>query len=186
VVSPLLIPTILWIFLVGLVAGKTRFFHQLEDKGPFLRRALSILLPLALIAKGILAYFLLSNTTDAWNFAFSWGLGGPLLGFSYIAILLLIMQSPLGLQRLSVLAPVGRMALTNYISHSLICTTLFYGYGFGLYAQLGPFITLFIALAIFIAQIFLSNWWLSRYRFGPLEWVWRSLTYGKWISLAKA
>ncbi len=183
--SLFLIPTILWLFLVGLVAGKTRFFHELEHKGPFLRRTLSILLPLALIAKGILAYLLITNPAGSWNFVFSWGLGGPLLGFSYIAILLLIMQRPLGLKRLSVLAPVGRMALTNYISHSLICTTLFYGYGFALYAQLGPAITALIAIVIFVAQIALSNWWLSRFRFGPLEWLWRSLTYGKWINLTK-
>ncbi len=185
-VLPFLIPSILWLFLVGLIAGKTRFFYTIETKTPFLKRALSITLPLAIIAKGILAYLLITNPGGSWNFVFSWGLGGPLLGFSYIAIFLLIMQSPIGFKRLNILAPVGRMALTNYISHSLICTTLFYGYGFALYGKLGPLITLFIAIAIFVGQIFLSNWWLSRYRFGPLEWVWRSLTYGKWIPLVRA
>jgi len=67
-----------------------------------------------------------------------------------------------------------------------VCTTLFYGYGFGLYGKLGPAITILIAIAIFVAQIFLSNWWLSRYRFGPLEWVWRSLTYGKRVAISKS
>lgn len=176
---PFFVPSILWLFLVGLIAGKTRFFHNLENQGPFLKRSLMITLPLAIITKGILVYLLVSNPSGSWNYVFSWGVGGPLLGFSYIGILLLVMQHPLGLKRLTIFAPVGRMALTNYISHSLICTTLFYGYGFALYGELGPSITVFIAIAIFIGQIFLSRWWLSRFRFGPLEWLWRSLTYGQ-------
>lgn len=78
-----------------------------------------------------------------------------------------------------VLAPVGRMALTNYLLQTVICTTVFYGYGLGLFGRVG-----FVGLAAFVGcvwlvNITLSGVWLSRYRFGPMEWVWRSLTYGR-------
>lgn len=72
------------------------------------------------------------------------------------------------------------MALTNYLAQSLIATTLFYGYGFGLYDQVLPTMMLLLVLIIFVVQIGLSHFWLARYRFGPVEWLWRSLTYGQW------
>jgi uncharacterized protein len=72
---------------------------------------------------------------------------------------------------------VGRMALTNYIAQSLICTTIFYGHGFGLFGRVGRFRQLVFVLGVWAIQIAFSNWWLRRFRFGPLEWFWRSLTY---------
>lgn len=76
-------------------------------------------------------------------------------------------------------AAVGRSALSNYLLQSLVSTTIFYSYGFGLYGAIGPAAGLIPTFAIYLAQIPLSNWWLGRYRFGPAEWVWRSLTYGR-------
>lgn len=73
---------------------------------------------------------------------------------------------------------VGRMAFTNYILQSLICTTTFYGWGFGLYNKVGPAQGMAFGLLVFGLQIPLSRWWLSRFAYGPLEWVWRCLTYG--------
>ncbi|NJK93393.1 MAG: DUF418 domain-containing protein [Blastochloris sp.] len=70
------------------------------------------------------------------------------------------------------------MALTNYLSQSLIATTIFYGYGLGLGGSVGRLGTVSIALLIFIMQIFLSWMWLKFFHYGPLEWLWRSLTYG--------
>ena len=70
------------------------------------------------------------------------------------------------------------MALSNYLGQSLICTTLFYPYALNLWG-LGAAATLPISLAIFALQILFSKWWLKRYRFGPAEWAWRSLTYGE-------
>jgi uncharacterized protein len=72
------------------------------------------------------------------------------------------------------------MALTHYLSQSLIGTTLFYGYGFGLYDQVGPTLMVVLVLAVFMAQLLFSRFWLGRYRFGPAEWIWRCLTYGQW------
>jgi uncharacterized protein len=75
------------------------------------------------------------------------------------------------------LAAVGRTAFTNYLMQSLICTTLFYGYGFGLFAQLDYAAQLVVVLAIWIVQLIVSPLWLKHFLFGPFEWLWRSLTY---------
>ena len=91
---------------------------------------------------------------------------------------MLSFQSEPWRHRLALIAPVGRMALTNYVSHSLILTTVFNGYGLGL-QKIGAFAALALAVLIFCLQVALSTWWLGRFRFGPLEWLWRSLTYGR-------
>ena len=87
-----------------------------------------------------------------------------------------------GLQRR--LAAAGRMALSNYISQSVICTLIFYGHGFGLFEQVGRLGQLAIVVAIWVLQLLWSPWWLGRFRFGPLEWLWRSLTYMKFQPMA--
>jgi uncharacterized protein len=69
------------------------------------------------------------------------------------------------------------MALTNYLLQSLIGTTLFYGYGLGLAGQMGRLGTMATALLVFAAQAYLSLLWLKRFRYGPMEWLWRNLTY---------
>ena len=74
-------------------------------------------------------------------------------------------------------AAVGRMAFTNYLLHSIILTTVFYGYGFGLYGTIPRFWQMGFVVAVIGFQLWLSPWWLARFRFGPAEWLWRSLTY---------
>ena len=96
----------------------------------------------------------------------------------YTSVVILLFQREPWRKRLALLAPVGRMALTNYVSQSLVLTTLFYGYGFGL-AKVGALAALALAVVIFSLQVGLSTLWLRRFRFGPLEWLWRSLSYGR-------
>ena len=74
----------------------------------------------------------------------------------------------------------GRMAFTNYLATSLVCTTLFYGYGLGWYGQLPRAALYLVVLAMWAAMLGWSRPWLARYRFGPLEWSWRSLARGQW------
>jgi uncharacterized protein len=69
------------------------------------------------------------------------------------------------------------MALTNYLMHSLVFTFVNNGYGLGWYGRIPPPTGLLLTLAMFVFQIWLSNWWLRRFRFGPMEWLWRSLSY---------
>ena len=75
------------------------------------------------------------------------------------------------------LAAVGRMALTIYLTQTLMFSTLFYGYGFGQAGRIGPAMVLGYAIAFFAIQIVIANWWMTRFRYGPAEWLWRSLTY---------
>lgn len=83
------------------------------------------------------------------------------------------------------LAATGRMALSNYLAQSVIFSLMFYGFGFGLFGTLGSAVAAMFGLAVFIAQLIVSDWWLERFRFGPAEWLWRSLTYGQWQPLRK-
>ncbi|MCY1246442.1 hypothetical protein D9M72_596750 [compost metagenome] len=80
-------------------------------------------------------------------------------------------------QRLrNLLAPAGRMALSNYLAQSLIAALIFHGYGLGLIGQATPLTTVLIALGIYTAQLFISRWWMARFAYGPLEWVLRFIT----------
>ncbi len=71
------------------------------------------------------------------------------------------------------------MALSNYLTHSIVCTTLFYGYGFGLFGHINRTGLAAIVLTIWVAQLVISPIWLRYFRYGPAEWLWRSLTYGQ-------
>lgn len=77
------------------------------------------------------------------------------------------------------LSAVGQMALTNYVTHSVVCAFLFTGYGLGWYGRLERYQTYYVVLGLWVFQLIVSPLWLRRYRFGPLEWAWRSLTYWK-------
>ncbi|MDQ6633865.1 MAG: DUF418 domain-containing protein [Gemmatimonadota bacterium] len=105
------------------------------------------------------------------------GIGVPMLALGYAATVGLLVVD--GRRLFSVFAPVGRMALTNYLMHSIVCVTLSYGFGLGLWWHTGAAKAMAIAAAIIAVQIPLSAWWLSRFRFGPVEWIWRRLTYGR-------
>jgi uncharacterized membrane protein YeiB len=78
--------------------------------------------------------------------------------------------------RIKVLAPLGRMALTNYLAQSLICAIYFFGYAMGHWGMPRAQQLLFV-LVVYAAQVAFSHWWLSRYRYGPMEWLWRGFTY---------
>ncbi len=105
-------------------------------------------------------------------------LGSLPLALGYLSLLVLGLGLP-GISRvLGWLAPAGRMALTHYLLQSLVASSLFFGYGLGWWGQLGRGAQVLLALAVFALQVVASHWWLGRYRFGPMEWLWRWLTYG--------
>jgi uncharacterized protein len=109
------------------------------------------------------------------------GVGVPMLALGYATTIALLVID--GWRPVTIFAPVGRMALTNYLMHSLICITLSYGFGFGMWWHTGPAKATAIAFAIIAVQIPLSALWLSRFRYGPIEWVWRRLTYRRPIAM---
>jgi uncharacterized protein len=100
------------------------------------------------------------------------------LALGYGALILAIANLSSGKALLGWAAPLGRMAFTNYLAQSVIFGWIFYGYGLGLFGAIGAAQALGIGLAVYIAQIFFSAWWLGRYRYGPVEWLWRTLMYG--------
>jgi uncharacterized protein len=106
-------------------------------------------------------------------------IGFPVLGLAYAAGISLLCLNDKYIPPLRPLAAVGRMALSNYVGQSIICGFIFNSYGLGLYGELNPLAAVLIALMILIFQIAFSVFWLNRFQFGPLEWIWKSLTYMK-------
>lgn len=100
----------------------------------------------------------------------------PLLTIAYCLFLLFLFEHG---NALHVLAAPGRMALTNYIFQSIVFTFLYGPFAFGVYGKFSYSLALLFGVIFFILQVIVSNWWLKRFRFGPLEWMWRSLTYMK-------
>lgn len=107
------------------------------------------------------------------------------LALSYVCVFVLFWTRPAGRRLLGALAPLGRMALTNYLGQSMVFVFLFYGVGVGLAGRVGIGIATLLAVAVFLLQIPFSRWWLDRYRFGPAEWIWRCVTYGTRIPIRK-
>jgi uncharacterized protein len=111
---------------------------------------------------------------DLWNYT-----GAVLASLGYAATVILIVRSGAlaGLRR--ALAAVGQMALTNYLLHSVMGAIVFLGWGFGLAGRADYAGQLFFVTGVWLLQLIVSPLWLRRFRFGPAEWVWRSLTYWK-------
>ena len=104
-----------------------------------------------------------------------------LLAAGYCAAIVVAFQKPWGRRLFGLFAPVGRMALTNYLAQGLIYAFILYGapLGLGLAGKIGTFFVLLICIVFFAFQTVFSHWWLARFRFGPMEWLWRALTYGE-------
>jgi len=172
------------VFLIGVWFVRSGVIAHAAEHKPLYRRLVIVGIPLgvglgllgSLIATGRppgvddgghdLAYALLS-------------LGSLPAALGYIGAVMLMLQSRGALARVRLLAPFGRMALSNYLMQSLVFSLLFYAHGMGLWgiartAQVG------IALGLCALQIGLSHWWLARFQYGPVEWVWRALTYLSW------
>jgi uncharacterized protein len=107
----------------------------------------------------------------------TYDLGRLAMTLGHIGLLLLFVRSGFCSWLRNSMAAVGRMALTNYVSHSVICAFVFYGFGFGLYGQLQRYELYYVVFGICLFQLIFSPVWLARFHFGPLEWAWRALTY---------
>lgn len=105
-------------------------------------------------------------------------LGTVVLATGYAAALFAVLNTGTGKLMLGWAAPLGRMAFTNYLAQSIIFSWIFYGYGFGLFGRVGVLTALAIGIAVYVVEVVFSAQWLRYYRFGPVEWLWRSLMYG--------
>ncbi len=181
---PFIAPNVLAMMLLGLYAGKRRIFTDLPEHLPFIRKLWIWGLVIGLAGNFLYVYFGAQSTRTTPSLALMISLvgqtfGAPALAIFYMSSLVLLFQRPAWQRVLSPLAAVGRMALTNYLLQSIISTLLFYGYGFALYDDVNAASGVLLAIAIYALQIVFSNWWLRRFQFGPMEWLWRTLTYGR-------
>lgn len=111
--------------------------------------------------------------------------GQLVMSVGYFGLVMYLLADNTWQKRLGLFAPMGRMALTNYISHSVILTSIFYGYAGGYFGEISRAPQMLIVLGIIILQVRFSRWWLQHYAFGPLEWLWRCLSYKKIYPLKK-
>lgn len=111
--------------------------------------------------------------------------GSLLVSGGYVGVVMLVERKAWLPGLRARLSAVGRMAFTNYILHTVVCTAIFYGYGLGLYAQTSRLEQTGIIALIWAFQLLVSPWWLERFRYGPLEWLWRCLTYGRRLPIRR-
>ncbi|WP_258806686.1 DUF418 domain-containing protein [Pseudidiomarina sp. CB1] len=181
------LPTLLGIFLIGASFARSGVFTSF-DKHPtaykhLLRWGLLLGLPAALYTGfyNTNPNMLLPNLDSAFGFTIA-AVASLGLCFAYMSIIALALRGAQRAKRehwLRHLAPAGRMALTNYLMHSIVFTTLFYGYGFAMYGEISRSMATALAIGLWLLQLPMSKWWLNRFRFGPCEWLWRTLTYGQ-------
>jgi uncharacterized protein len=182
---------VLAMFLLGLWIGRHRIFRQPELHLSLLRRVATVGLVLGLSANLLNAYldtggaYQRGQTPGLAN-AVLYALGVAPLALSYAAWFALAWQQPTGNRVLRQLAPLGRMALSCYLTQSLVATFLFTGLGLGWVGRVGPTLLWPLALTILTLQLLACRWWLRHFQFGPFEWLWRSLTYGQWQPLRRA
>lgn len=172
--------TVMGLFLLGLVVGRAQFFEHLAEHQTSLRRVFIIGLAVGLPLNALFVF-----SADVWLSSLGFALGAPALAAVYISGLAWLSLRPVGRAWLSPLAHVGRMALSNYVLQSVVCAFIFNGYGLGWYARMGAAGLWAITFGIYLLQIPFSAWWLSRFHYGPLEWLWRSLTYAQWQPFVK-
>jgi uncharacterized membrane protein YeiB len=177
-------------FLLGVWFVRSGVMEDTAKHLAFFRKLALWGLPVG-IGLGLLTSFIAMSHTPGDRYD-GWGIARGLLMLGnlpaclgYVGLVVTMLHSRTALSRIRVLAPAGRMALTNYLMQSLICTTIFYGFGLGHWGLPRAQQVLFVAV-VYAAQIAFSRWWLARFRFGPMEWLWRGFTYRQVPPLRRA
>src|SRR5687767_10011473 len=183
------IPKVLGLFLLGFYAGRKMIYTNLEKYISLFKKlrfwGFVIGIPAAIgctyfeiFGKGIPDLMGLGHT-------FFYAISVVPLSLAYASVICLHWIKKKGNSKLKVLAPLGRMALTNYIMQTILGIIIYYGIGFGLGGNIGPALFIPIGLAVYAFQVLYSNLWFKYFNYGPLEWIWRMLTYGKRLKIIK-
>lgn len=178
------------LFLLGMWVWRSGIVERLGQYRPVLKRVFKWCLPIGILLN---LYVVVAGTLApqdrisflGWSAGVLSLLSAHVLSAAYASGLALIFLNEQWRRWLSPFAAVGRMALTDYLMQSVVCTLFFYHYTTGFYGRVGPAFGLAGTVVLFAAQVAFSNWWLARYRFGPMEWLWRGLTYGKFPSMTR-
>ncbi len=172
-------------FALGAAIGRSGILSDIPRFVPLLRRIAWIAIPTGLIVGAVVRVMYRGDFGDDEALrTVGQILRSPaalLLAAGYCAAIVVALQKTWGKRVFGVFAPVGRMALTNYLAQGFIYWFILYGMGpgLGLAGRIGSFYVLLICIAFFAFQVAYSHWWLARFRFGPMEWLWRALTYGE-------
>lgn len=171
-------------FLLGLYAGRHRTFERVSENGPVILRTTVVVLSVGVLAYPVIAWLteLAAHPVDGHlaitiRQALKAVQAAAFSLFYGLAFLLMLERFQLR-TRLRPIACLGRMALSNYLLLSILISTVFYNYGLGLYGRVTVLEGISMAVTTYVVLAIGSSWWLRRFRFGPAEWVWRSLTYG--------
>jgi uncharacterized protein len=172
------------VFLIGVWFVRSGVIARAAEHKPLYRRLAIVGIPLG-VGLGLLGSLIATGRPpgvddgghDLAHALLSLGSLPAALG--YIGTVMLMLHSRSALARIHLLAPFGRMALSNYLTQSLVFSLLFYAHGMGLWG-IGRTTQVGITLGLCALQIGLSHWWLARYQYGPVEWLWRALTYLSW------
>lgn len=183
------IPKVLGMFLLGFYAGRKMIYANLQNYVSLFKKlrrwGFIIGIPSAIAStyfdifqKGLPNLMGLGHT-------FFYAFSVVPLCLAYTSVICLHWIKRKGNSKLKILAPVGRMALTNYLMQTIIAITLYYGVGFGFGGNIGPAVFIPIGLCVYGLQIIYSNIWFKYFNYGPFEWIWRQLTYRKKLPLKK-
>ena len=170
------------LMLVGMAFYKWGILQARKSKSFYTKGILTGLL----IGLPIVVYGIVRNYEADWQMQYSMFLGSQynywgslFVSFAWICLIMLIAKSEVIKSLQKRLAAVGQMALTNYLTQSIICSLIFYGHGFALFGQVERTGQVLVIFAVWALQMIWSPLWLEKYKFGPFEWLWRSLTYMK-------
>ena len=176
------------LMMLGMAMKKNGFLTGEWDRSDYVRWARKMLIPGLLISTGLGLWVAASGfdlITTLGNFL-AWSLIPRLLmTIGYAALLIMAIQSFAGSVFITRVAAAGRAAFTNYLGTSILMSTIFYGYGLGLYNQVGRASLWFFVLGAWALMLLWSKPWLERFHYGPFEWLWRSLARGKFQPLRK-
>lgn len=179
-------------FLLGMVIGRIGFFKNYENNKKLVKRTLIWSIVLFFISIALMAVTFRSlgeNVTfDNWVAMFgltAYDLNNISMTFILLSLFTILYQRTKPKKWFSKFIPYGKMALTNYFLQSIIGTFILFGWGLGYLGQLRNVYTFIIAILIIIVQMLFSQWWLKRFQYGPLEWLWRSATFFKRFPMKK-
>lgn len=165
---------VLPIIMVGVALSKWKFVERAKELKGRIAVVTVVTLGLGIWIKSL--PYINKPTTDVVMLQDMYG--GVILAASYVGIITLLSTTSIFRKVFRPIAKVGRMSLTTYITQSLIATTIYYAYGFGLYGKIDLATGTWIAIGVFALQVIFAELWLSKFQFGPLEWLWRKGTYG--------
>lgn len=175
-------------FMLGFYLMATNYFVEKAYSKMRLFFYILIGLSFTIIAKSDDVHGSMANFPSDWNnilYKFLFSFGQLNLAFAYVSILTIAYKSALGKKLMIGLKYVGRMSFSSYLSHTIFGILIFYPFAVGIYGSLSLWQVEVLAIAIYITQVFMAKVWLKYYSFGPLEWLWRSLTYGKILANRK-